>query len=141
MKTETAPGTMVLLTRLARAVFRRSTERVIGMRLRQYVALDYLRDRGAVTQQALGEVLQLDANNIVLLLNDTEDAGYVRRVRDPADRRRHIVELTTEGRRALEQAEAGMESVEGEVLAPLSPDERDELRRLLGRALEGQELR
>ena len=136
MENQGAPGTMVLLTRLARTVYRRSSEQLLGMRLKQYVLLDYLRERGSVTQQALGEVLLLDANNLVLLLNEVEAAGFAKRERDPDDRRRHNVALTPTGRRALERAEAGMESVEGDVLANLGADDRAALRRLLVRALE-----
>jgi DNA-binding MarR family transcriptional regulator len=136
MENQGAPGTMVLLTRLARSVYRRSSEQLLGMRLKQYVLLDYLRERGPVTQQALGEVLLLDANNLVLLLNEVEAAGFAKRERDPDDRRRHNVALTPAGRRALERAEAGMESVEGDVLANLGADDRAALRRLLVRALE-----
>jgi MarR family transcriptional regulator, temperature-dependent positive regulator of motility len=57
------------------------------------------------------------------------------RRRDPTDRRRHIVELTEEGHRAVERADRALESVENEVLAALSSDERAELRRLLALAL------
>jgi len=132
-----APGTMVLITRLGRAVYRRAHEDEIGMRLKQFVALSVLRDYGPTPQQALGESLHLDANNLVLLLNDAEAAGFVERRRDPADRRRHIVELTAAGRRATDQAERAFEGVEDEVLATLSADERAELRRLLHKALAG----
>jgi DNA-binding MarR family transcriptional regulator len=132
------PGSTVLLTRLARAVYRQSTEEVLGMRMKPYVLLDYLRERGPVTQQALGEALMLDPNNLVLLLNEVEAAGFARRQRDPADRRRHIVELTPAGARAVERAEAGIESVEGEVLANLSGTERATLRKLLTKALAGE---
>src|SRR5262249_37821753 len=135
MNATTEAGTMVLLTRLARVVYRRSSEAVLGMRLKQYVALCYLRDRERVSQQALGEALYLDANNLVILLNEVERAGLVERRRDPEDRRRHIVELTAAGAEALERAEEGMESVEDEVLAGLSPGDRATLRELLSRAL------
>ncbi len=130
-------GSSVLLTRLARAVYRRSTEAVLGMRLKQFVALDYLREHGSLAQQALAEALHLDANNLVLLLNELEAGGLAVRRRDPGDRRRHLVEITGAGRRALERAERGMESVEDEVLAGLSPRERRQLRELLRRALAG----
>jgi DNA-binding MarR family transcriptional regulator len=129
------PGSTVLLTRLARAVHRSTTEPVLGMRLKPYIVLDYLRDHGPATQQALGEALMLDPNNLVLLLNEIEGEGYARRERDPADRRRHIVELTEAGHEALERAEAGMESIEGEVLGRLSARDRAELHRLLSKAL------
>ena len=132
-----APGAMVLLTRLAKVVYRRSGEELLGMRLRQFVALSFLNEHDGVSQQALGETLCIDANNLVLLLNELEAAGYVERRRDPDDRRRHLVHITAAGRRALERAERGQESVEHEVLAALTPDERATLRDLLARALAG----
>jgi DNA-binding MarR family transcriptional regulator len=128
---------MVLLTRLSRVVYRRATEDLLGMRLKQYIALNYLRDQGETPQQELGEALHLDANNLVLLLNDLEDDGYVERRRNPSDRRRHIVEITPEGQKALARAERALESVEDEVLAPLNGEERATLWRLLTRVLEG----
>lgn len=132
------PGSMVLLTRLSRVVYRRATEAVLGMRLKEFTSLCYLRDHEQVTQQALAEVLHLDANNCVLLLNELEAAGLAERRRDPTDRRRHLVALNPAGMRALERAERALESVESEVLAALTPEERVTLRRLLSRALEGE---
>jgi len=128
-------GSMVLLTRLAKVVYRRSSEELLGMRLRHFVTLSYLRDRGRVPQQSMCEMLGIDANNLVLLLNDLEEAGHVGRWRDPLDRRRHIVELTPDGRAALERAERAQESIEDDVLAALSPAERATLHDLLRRAL------
>lgn len=130
-------GSMVLLTQLSRVVYRRSTEQLLGMRLKPYMALRYLRGTPACAQQALGESLMMDANNLVLLLNELEADGHVTRRRDAADRRRHIVALTASGERALERAEAGMNSVEDEVLRGLADDERATLRELLQRAVDG----
>src|ERR1017187_4046685 len=92
-----APGSMVLLTRLAKQVYRRSDEQLLGMHLRLLMALSYVRDHDGCPQQELAEVLCMDANNVVLLLNELEDLSYVARRRDPDDRRRHLVELTAEG--------------------------------------------
>ncbi len=137
MGTVHAPGTMVLLTRLAKVVYRRSDEERLGMRLRWYVALSFLNDHDGASQQALGEALCVDANNLVLLLNELEAAEYAERRRDPLDRRRHLVHITAAGRRALDRAERAQESVESEVLAALDPGERATLRDLLARALDG----
>jgi DNA-binding MarR family transcriptional regulator len=128
---------MVLLTRLAKVVYRRSTEELLGMRLRHFVTLSYLRDHEHAPQQQMCDMLSIDANNLVLLLNSLEEAGHVRRRRDPLDRRRHLVELTAAGRRALERAERAQESIEEEVLATLDPQERATLHELLSRALAG----
>ncbi|HXM57781.1 MAG TPA: MarR family transcriptional regulator [Candidatus Dormibacteraeota bacterium] len=131
-------GSMVLLTRLARVVYRRATESVLGMRLKEYTSLCYLRDHEPLTQQALAEAMHLDANNCVLLLNELEAAGLAERRRDPTDRRRHLVAINPAGRQALERAERALESVEDEVLGSLSASERATLRSLLSRALEGE---
>ena len=87
-------GSMILLTRLAKQVYRRSSEELLGMHLRLLMALSYLRDHDGCPQQELAEVLCMDANNVVLLLNELEELGYATRVRDPHDRRRQAVSLT-----------------------------------------------
>ncbi len=135
MGTVHAPGTMVLLTRLAKVVFRRSDPERLGMSMRWFVALSFLEDHDGAPQQALGEALCIDANNLVLLLNQLEDAGYAERRRDPLDRRRHLVHISARGRRALDRAERAQERVEDEVLATLTSEERAMLRDLLARAL------
>lgn len=126
---------MVLITRLAKVVYKRSSEELLGMRLRHFVALTYLRDHGLAPQQGMCETLGMDANNLVLLLNDLEQAGHASRTRDPADRRRHLVAITPAGLRALRKAERAQEGIEEEVLAGLSSQERESLHELLARAL------
>ena len=135
MTTAAATGSMNLLTRLSRDVYRRATEDVIGIRLKQFIALDYLRELGGTTQQQLGETLHLDKNNCVILLNDLEEDGYVERRRDPRDRRRHLVEMTPVGEKALGRAEAKLETLEDEVIGELNSEERATLRELLAKAL------
>ncbi|HET7445452.1 MAG TPA: MarR family winged helix-turn-helix transcriptional regulator [Solirubrobacterales bacterium] len=140
MNQATATGSIGLLTQLSRVVYRRATEDVIGMRLKQLIALDHLRDTESCLQQGLGQMLMLDPNNCVLLLNDLDDAGYVERRRDPKDRRRHIVEITPAGLTALEEAERKLETLEDEVLGNLSQAERSQLHGLLSKALAEQDV-
>lgn len=137
MPTTTTPGVTVLLTQLSRVVYRRTSEDLLGMRLKEFVMLAHLREHAPVPQQELGEMLCIDANNLVLLLNELESRGFAYRRRDPTDRRRHLVEITDEGLAAFENAERGIESVEGDVLASLTSRERTELQGLLTKALEG----
>ncbi len=121
--------------RLATAIKKRSTEELMGVKLRQLMLLSYLSSGGVpALQQQLCEALWLDANNCVLLLNELEDLGYIERRRDPADRRRHVVELTEAGRTALERAERAQESLGDELFGALSDEERATLRSLLSRA-------
>jgi DNA-binding MarR family transcriptional regulator len=134
---DSSAGSMVLLTRLNRLVYRHATEEALGMRLKQFALLSMLRDQGSVSQQALGEQMHVDANNLVLLLNDAEANGWVERRRDSTDRRRHIVVLTDAGVEALKHAEEAIEDVEDQVLGPLNAEERATLRRLLQKAAGG----
>jgi DNA-binding MarR family transcriptional regulator len=136
MSTSGELGSMVALTRLSRVVYRSATEDILGMKMKGYATLSSLRN-GPMPQQQLCVSMHLDPNNCVLLLNDMEAAGHVRRMRDPADRRRHIVEITDEGRSALARADAALNTVEDEVLGQLNAEERETLRQLLGRALAG----
>jgi len=137
MSTKTTPGVTVLLTQLSRVVYRRTSEDLLGMRLKEFVMLAHLREHAPIPQQDLGEILCIDANNLVLLLNELESRGFAYRRRDPSDRRRHLVEITDEGQAALDTGEQGIESVEDEVLASLTDGERVELQALLVKAIDG----
>jgi DNA-binding MarR family transcriptional regulator len=131
-----ATGSIGLLTKLSKVVYRRATDDSIGMRLKQLMALEQLRDNECeCLQQGLAELLMLDSNNCVLLLNDLDEAGYIERRRDPEDRRRHIVEITPAGLEALAESERRLEDLEDEVLGNLSTGERRQLHDLLAKAI------
>jgi len=129
-------GLVSLLVQLNKAIHKRSTEEMLGMRLKAYMTLGYIRDHPGATQQELETGLVMDANSVVLILNELEAKQFSVRRRDPQDRRRHIVEMTAAGRRALERADKEREGLEAEMLANLSPEERKSLRKLVERVLE-----
>jgi DNA-binding MarR family transcriptional regulator len=131
------PSTITLLTRLSKTVYKSTPESLLGMKLRHFVVVSYLAERDGVAQQFLQDVLGIDASNLVILLNELESLGLAERRRDPSDRRRHIVAITEAGRTANANAENAREAVEDTVLAGLDPEERETLRRLLAKALEG----
>jgi DNA-binding MarR family transcriptional regulator len=56
-------------------------------------ALSVLLDTGAATAGRLSELMGLTSGAVTRVIDRLEQAGYVRRVPDPADRRRVIVEL------------------------------------------------
>jgi MarR family transcriptional regulator, temperature-dependent positive regulator of motility len=129
-------GFISLLTQVHKALNRRTGEELLGMRFKPYMTLGYIRDHPGTTQQELESSLFMDANSVVLILNELEAAQLSIRRRDPNDRRRHIVEITAAGRRAIERADKARESLEDEVLRDLSAEERRTLRLLLERVLE-----
>src|SRR5438445_13771434 len=88
------PGLIALLTQLSKSFNRRSTEEMLGMRLKEFLVLSYLRDHLGTTQQELGEAMLLDPNTVVLLLNELEARGYSIRRRDAEHRPRHGADIT-----------------------------------------------
>jgi DNA-binding MarR family transcriptional regulator len=76
---------------------------------------------------------------MVVWLNELEERGYVARVRDPDDRRKHNVAITDAGIAALDRADDQLRKLEDEALVGLSSDARAQLRRLLAKALDALE--
>ena len=110
-------------------------DELLGISLKQLHTLVSLRDRGVLPQQLLCHVLHTTQNTVVAWLNELEEAGFIERMRDPDDRRKHNVVITRAGLLALERAERELLRLEEEVLSPLTADERAQLRRLLAKAL------
>src|SRR5919204_1850164 len=115
-RAEDGQGIVALLTQLNKAFHRRSTEELLGMRLKEFMVLGYLDDHPGTTQQELGEAMLLDPNTVVLLLNELESRGFSIRRRDAEDRRRHVVDITSAGRESVLRAEKAREAIEDEVL-------------------------
>jgi DNA-binding MarR family transcriptional regulator len=138
MESGSNTGLIALITQISKALHRRTTEELLGMRLKQFMLLGYVRDHGngGVSQQELETALLIDANSVVLLLNELEAGGLSVRRRDPHDRRRHVVELTASGRVAVERAEKARESLEDAILGDFTGEERATLKKLLRRVLD-----
>src|ERR687887_2735199 len=128
------PTAGMLLVKIGRAAERWYTEALkpTGLTPRHLGVLFEVRAR-PTSQQALIESIGVDPSKLVGLLNDLEAEGLIVRRRDPEDRRRHIVELSKEGRAHLAAAERAVASVEERLFAGLDDEERVQLRRVLAR--------
>jgi len=104
-----------------------------GLTLRHMAVLSDLADAGPSAQRELCARLAIDPSDMVQTLDDLENAALARRERDTADRRRYRVSLTPAGRRMLTRTMRYAEAVADEVLAPLSPAERETFVELLKR--------
>ena len=136
MSNSTTPGVTVLLTQLTKHVYRRTSEEQLGMRLKEFATLAMLHDHSPIPQHELGELMCVDANNLVLLLNDLEAREFAVRRRDPADRRRHLVEITDEGTPGLRQCRKGHRRRRRRRARVTHPSRAGELRQLLAKALD-----
>jgi DNA-binding MarR family transcriptional regulator len=88
------------------------------------------------TQGAIADALGYDKGQLVGLLDELEDGGFIVRQRDQADRRRHVVEMTAAGRKALTRARRLSARLDDEFLSSLSEKERAQLHALLMRLAE-----
>jgi DNA-binding MarR family transcriptional regulator len=126
------------LTLLSRRVYAAATPELLGINLKQVTMLAALRDQGELPQNTLCDMMRMTQNTVVTWLNELEEVGYVSRVRDAEDRRKHNVALTSLGAVVLERAETELRRLEDEAVSGLTADERTQLRRLLAKALDAQ---
>src|SRR3954468_21834198 len=121
-------GSGLLILRLARASAWRLGRSLAesGLGWADYAVLHHLDAQGPVAQRELAAALRIQPSNIVALLDELQRRGLLKRSPDPADRRRHRVELTARGHAVLVRATKAARAAEADLLAPLSAAERGE---------------
>lgn len=112
-----------------------------GLHPYHYGVMLVLDEGSRETQGSIADALGYDRGQLVGLLDELEEQGLVERKRDPNDRRRHIVRLTSDGKKALRRLRALAKQVEDDFLTPLSDDDRQALHSLLLRLAEVHEPR
>jgi DNA-binding MarR family transcriptional regulator len=114
--------------------------RPLGLTPPQAGVLRRLAQAPGQSQRGLADALGMHAPRLVALIDELEERGLLARERDPDDRRNYAISLTYEGRRAL----AGLADVarqhELSLTAALDDDERAQLRLLLQRVADEQDL-
>ena len=115
-----------------RAIADRLAERP-GLTLWEYAALAELAELGPAAQNVLAAALGIDAADMVRLMDDLIEKRLVQRERDPQDRRRYRITLTTKGRNALTTAHRVIREAEEATLQPLTEAERATLQALIAK--------
>ena len=98
-----------------------------------------VREDGQTLAQ-LSRRMLVTAGNLTGLVDRAERDGIVERRPDPNDRRLTRVSLTTRGQKVASKAIARHSELAEQILGPLEPREREELRRLLGRLRDALDL-
>jgi DNA-binding MarR family transcriptional regulator len=127
-----------LLSETSRHAHRLLTEKLAGAGSRgyDYRLLAALQEFGAASQAQLGRHAGMDRSDVVATVNDLADRGLAERAPDPADARRNVITLTPAGAAHLRRLDRLLGEAQDELLAPLSPSEREQLVRLLTQVLE-----
>jgi MarR family transcriptional regulator, lower aerobic nicotinate degradation pathway regulator len=130
---ELVESSAFLLKRLGYKAKERAMEAYdeIGMSPYHHAVLVALAEDSHETQGALADALGYDRGQMVGILDELEEQTFVLRQRDPDDRRRQLVSITAEGRKALTRLRALSRRLEDELFAPLDAGERERLHELL----------
>lgn len=135
------PGPMAVFGRIARifALQRRAQAAVhepLGLSHAAFDVLANLRRSGAPhrkTASSLAESSMISTGGVTFRLDGLEAAGLIRRTRDARDRRVVYAELTERGREVIDEAIETHLAMEQDLLAGLSPRERQHLAKLLAK--------
>jgi DNA-binding MarR family transcriptional regulator len=103
-----------------------------GLKPKHAGLLTVLHAGTATSQQELAALMGVAPSLVVALADQLEALGAVRRVRDPADRRRQALTLTEHGRTLLATCAQVAADVDAQLLASLTAAQRRALREGLG---------
>jgi DNA-binding MarR family transcriptional regulator len=131
-----------LLVQLGFRVARRFGERLapLGLEQRQAGMLVRLAENDGRSQQAIAELIGVNATRMVFLTDELERLGLVERRRNPADRRSHALHLTEAGTAMLARVREVTAAHEAEISASLTGTDRQQLLGLLRRLAHDQGL-
>jgi MarR family transcriptional regulator, lower aerobic nicotinate degradation pathway regulator len=101
-----------------------------------YAALASLQEFGPGSQATLSRRTGIYRSDMVGVLNELAERGLVERAPDPDDRRRNVITITAQGSRHLRRLDKILDDLHEELLAPLTPAERDQFVQLLTRLLD-----
>lgn len=115
-----------------------STLAELGLERRAYELLGRLRSHGAPYRRSPGQLateMRLSSGAMTNRLDRLEEAGLIRRLPDPTDRRGTLIEPTEAGNAAWDRTVGTQARREAMFSAVLDQGEREELHRLLRRLM------
>lgn len=97
----------------------------------QFVTLTALATHGALDKATIGGVVALDRTTVAVVVRNLEERGLVTSRPSEEDRRAKLIDITEAGVALLATVDEDVKRSQARILAPLSPEEREELVRLL----------
>jgi DNA-binding MarR family transcriptional regulator len=135
-------GAAFLLAQVGGQAAARYAERLapLGLSPSQSGMLRVIGHSSGISQKALAETLSILPSRLVVLVDELEELGLLRRGDSADDRRVYELSLTEKGRRALEAVGRVARAHEDSFLAPLNGEERQRLSALLARLAQNEGL-
>jgi MarR family 2-MHQ and catechol resistance regulon transcriptional repressor len=133
MTMETGSQIRLVLGRAAKAVDRVDRESIAGTGLitSEFGILEALLHKGALPINTIGKKVLLTSGSMTAAANRLVEKGLVQRVKDPSDKRRFHLHLTSSGSRLIKKAYARHARNLDQIASVLTAKERSELVRLL----------
>ena len=97
----------------------------------QYAVMTALLNNSGADQVTLSRDAGIDRTNVADVLTRLAQRGLVRREAGKQDRRMRVATLTAEGDRIAREMEHASLSAQARLMAPLSPEKRQQLMRLM----------
>jgi DNA-binding MarR family transcriptional regulator len=113
------------------AVFERHVGQPFNLRKAEFSLLMLLLANGATAAKRLARTLRLSAPNLTMLIDRMQAKHWLRRERNPADRRSQLIVLSSDGLALAKRAQAAAKTMETGLLRRLSRAERAMLIELL----------
>jgi DNA-binding MarR family transcriptional regulator len=107
-----------------------------GLRSYHYRLLAALEEWGPASQADLGRSTGIDRSDVTAALAELESRKLIERTVDPGHKRRNIVTLTPEGVEQLRDLDTVVDTVQDELLAPLTATQRRQFITLISRLLD-----
>lgn len=106
-----------------------------GLRSYHYRLLAALEEWGPASQADLGRSTGIDRSDVTAALAELQSRNLIERTVDPANKRRNIVTLTPEGDDQLRDLDTVVDTIQDELLAPLTAAQRRQFTTLMSRLL------
>jgi MarR family 2-MHQ and catechol resistance regulon transcriptional repressor len=98
-----------------------------GLSEGQFFALDALFHLGSLSQKELGTKLFKSGGNVTMVVDNLEKIGYVQRKRGKKDRRIFMIELTSKGKKKIEETLPAQAELITKMLNSLNKREQKDL--------------
>ncbi len=125
------PGPLLSIINRARVIFLNNRLKQFELSAGQYPVFMCLLRHPGITQETMARYFHLDKGTIARTVKKMEDAGYISRNVDPANRRAFCLSLTTKGSRLAPEILAIDQEWEQVICKDLSEEEKEQMLALL----------